>query len=192
MSGKNKVILLSHCILNKHSKVKTWDKEGKVTEPNTMDFVEFLMENNIGIIQLPCPELTGYGLKRWGQVKEQYDHPHYRKMCRQLFEPILDQILEYQSNGFEVISLMGIYGSPTCGIYRTCSGDWGGEIGSNPDIKGTIGTISSIDDSGILMEEISKMFKDNNLDIPMIDFNRENLVSSISEIEKLMELSTSK
>lgn len=183
MTKAKKVILLSHCILNEHSKVKKWDNDVKVTELNTMDFLKFLLDNEIGIIQLPCPELKGYGLKRWGQVKEQYDHPHYRKMCRELFEPILDQILEYQSNGFEIISLMGIYGSPTCGIYKTCSGNWGGEIGSNPDLQSTIATVSGIDDSGILMEEINKIFKDNNLDIPMIDFYKENLVSIIDQLK---------
>ncbi|WMM25896.1 hypothetical protein RBU61_04280 [Tissierella sp. MB52-C2] len=184
MTKAKKVIILSHCILNEYSKVKKWDKDEKITELNTMDFLKFLLDSEIGIIQLPCPELKGYGLKRWGQVKEQYDHPHYRKICRELFEPILDQILEYQSNGFEIISLMGIYGSPTCGIYRTCSGNWGGEIGSNPDIQGTIATVSGIDDSGIFMEEINQIFKDNDLDIPMIDFHKENLASIIDQIKK--------
>lgn len=186
MTKAKKVIILSHCILNEYSKVKKWDKDEKITELNTMDFLKFLLDSEIGIIQLPCPELKGYGLKRWGQVKEQYDHPHYRKICRELFEPILDQILEYQSNGFKIISLMGIYGSPTCGIYRTCSGNWGGEIGSNPDIQGTIATVSGIDDSGIFMEEINQIFKDNDLDIPMIDFHKESLVSIIDQIKKLL------
>lgn len=184
MTKAKKVIILSHCILNEYSKVKKWDKYEKITELNTMDFLKFLLDNEIGIIQLPCPELKGYGLKRWGQVKEQYDHPHYRKICRDLFEPVLEQILEYQSNGFEIVSLMGIYGSPTCGIYRTCSGNWGGEIGSNPDIQGTINTISSIEDSGIFMEEIYKIFENHSLDIPMIDFHKENLVSIIDQIKK--------
>lgn len=185
MEKSNKVIILSHCILNEYSKVKTW-KEKKETKLDIMDFLKFIFHNKIGIIQLPCPELVGYGLKRWGQVKEQYDHPHYRKMCNELFQPILDQVLEYQSNGFEVISLMGIYGSPTCGIYRTCSGDWGGEIGSNPDIKKTISTVSGIDDRGIFMEEITKIFRDNDLDIPMIDFNKDELDNTIKAIEKLI------
>lgn len=185
MEKSNKVIILSHCILNEYSKVKTW-KEKKETKLDIMDFLKFIFDNKIGIIQLPCPELVGYGLKRWGQVKEQYDHPHYRKMCNELFQPILDQVLEYQSNGFEIISLIGIYGSPTCGIYRTCSGDWGGEIGSNPDIKKTISKVSGIDDRGIFMEEITKIFRDNNLDIPMIDFNKDELDNTIKAIEKLI------
>ena len=186
MKKDNKVIILSHCILNEYSKVKKWDKEERETELSTMDFLQFLLDNKVGIIQLPCPELIGYGLKRWGQVKEQYDHPHYRKMCRELFQSILDQILEYEANGFEIISLMGIYGSPTCGIERTCSGDWGGEIGSNPDIQKTISTVSGIDDRGIFMEEIIKIFKENNLNIPMVDFNKDELGNIIKGIEDLI------
>lgn len=185
MKNRNKVIILSHCVLNEYSKVKKWEDE-KETELTTMDFLKFLLDNNIGIIQLPCPELVGYGLNRWGQVKEQYDHPHYRRTCRKLFEPVLDQILEYESNGFHVISLMGIYGSPTCGVSKTCSGQWGGEIGSNPDIEKTINTVSSIDGSGVFIEEITKVFKENKLDIPMIDFNKNELSNTIKGIEELI------
>lgn len=64
-----KIIILSHCILNEYSKVKGYDKDENY-EPNTLDFMKMLMENNIGIIQLPCPETTCYGLKRWGHVKD--------------------------------------------------------------------------------------------------------------------------
>ena len=34
MDKTKKVIILSHCILNEHSKVKSWDTEEKVTELN--------------------------------------------------------------------------------------------------------------------------------------------------------------
>ena len=144
------------------------------------------MENNIGIIQLPCPETTCYGLKRWGHVKDQFNHPHYRKMCRKLFEPYLDQIIEYKSNDFQIVAILGIFGSPTCGVNKTCIGDWGGEIGSNPNLGETLSTISSIDSSGIFIEEINKILDKNNLDIPLIDFNKENLELTIESIEKLI------
>lgn len=107
-------------------------------------------------------------------------------MCRKLFEPYLDQILEYKSNGFEIIAILGIFGSPTCGVNKTCIGDWGGEIGSNPNLQESLNTISSIDSSGIFIEEINKILDKNNLDIPLIDFNKENLELTIESIEKLI------
>ena len=80
-------------------------------------FLKFLLDNEIGIIQLPCPELKGYGPKKdGGQVKrDNMIIPiigEKRGTVGDLFEPVLEQILEYQSNGFEIVSLMGIYGAP--------------------------------------------------------------------------------
>lgn len=186
MDETKRVVILSHCVLNEHSKVKSWKEDENNKEYNLIDFLTILSKNNIGIVQLPCPEMTCYGLKRWGHVKEQFDHPHYRKLCRSLFEPILDQIIEYRANGVEVLSLVGIYGSPTCGVNKTCIGQWGGEIGSNPDLQGTIGNVYGIDDMGILIEEIKKIFKDNDLDIPMIDYNKNNLEITINEMKNLL------
>ncbi len=83
------------------------------------------MDNNISIIQLPCPEITYYGVKRWGHVKDQFDTTHFRKHCRQLFSIYLEQIEEYINNGYEILGIVGIEGSPTCGVNKTCVGKWG-------------------------------------------------------------------
>ncbi|MBU5438819.1 hypothetical protein KQI42_12395 [Tissierella sp. MSJ-40] len=181
--NKEKIIILSHCILNDKSKVKKIEKD---PNPDVLSFIQLLIENDIGIVQMPCPELICYGLNRWGHVKEQYDHPHYRKMCRKLFLPILDQIIEYSANNYEVVALVGIYGSPTCGIYRTCSGKWGGELGSNPDIKSTISTVTGIEESGVFMEEIQKILEENNIELKMIDFNKEDMNETIEKIKELI------
>lgn len=186
MDEVKRIVILSHCIINVHSKVKSWKKDENIREYDLIDFLKILGENNIGIVQLPCPEMTCYGLKRWGHVKNQFDHPHYRKLCRSLFEPILDQILEYRANGIEVLALLGIYGSPTCGVNRTCIGEWGGEIGSNPNLLGTIGTVSGVTDSGIFMEEIKSILKVHNIDIPIIDYNKNYLEMTLNEIKELL------
>ena len=61
MNRSKKLAILSHCILNQNSVVK-----GEYKDINTfLPFVKNLFENNIGILQLPCPETEYYGLKRW-------------------------------------------------------------------------------------------------------------------------------
>lgn len=75
MRRSKKIVLISHCILNVNSKV-----EGLAQyENNSLELVKYLIENKFGIIQLPCPEASFYGMRRWGHVKEQFDTPYYRE-----------------------------------------------------------------------------------------------------------------
>ena len=75
MNRSKKIAVLSHCILNQNAVVKGEYKDMNVFLP----FVKKLFEDNIGILQLPCPETECYGLKRWGHVKEQFDNTGYKK-----------------------------------------------------------------------------------------------------------------
>ncbi len=61
MKRSKKIVLLGHCILNVNSKV-----EGLAQyENNSLELLEYLIENKFGIIQLPCPEAGFYGMRRW-------------------------------------------------------------------------------------------------------------------------------
>lgn len=184
MDKVKKVILLCHCVINEKSKVKKteFNPPGDIKE-----FINLLIDNEIGIIQLPCPEMTCYGLKRWGHVKEQFDTSHYRKICRELFQPYLEQIIEYISNDYKIIGLVGIEGSPTCGIYKTCCGKWGGELGSNPCLQDTLNTIILADESGIFIEEIKKILSENNISFPLIDFNKNDIATFMNKIMPIIK-----
>ncbi|WP_425447899.1 CD3072 family TudS-related putative desulfidase [Dethiothermospora halolimnae] len=183
MDKVKKVILLSHCVLNEKSKVK----KSEINPPGDIsNFLNILLEKEIGIIQLPCPELTCYGLKRWGHVKEQFDTIHYRKHCRNLFNIYLDQLKEYIKNDYEIVALIGIEGSPTCGIYKSCTGEWMGEIGSNESLPEMLSTIKLSNTSGILMEEIKCILDKNNIEIPYIDFNKNYIDDFLVKLKKLI------
>ena len=73
-------------------------------------FMHLAIDNDIQLIQLPCPEYTLYGAKRWGHVSDQFDNPFFRRHCRNLLEPIMDQLKEYVANGdrFEVLGFLTI------------------------------------------------------------------------------------
>lgn len=184
MDKVKKVILLSHCVINEKSKVKKFE----INPPGDIkEFINLLIDNEIGIIQLPCPEMFCYGLKRWGHVKEQFDTPHYREICRELFQPYLEQIKEYIANGYEIIGLIGIEGSPSCGIYKTCSGKWGGELGGNPYLQDTINTITLADESGVFIEEIKNILSENNISFPFIDYNKNEIDVFMKRIKTIIE-----
>lgn len=117
-----RVVLVSHCILNANAKV-----EGLSLYAGVHPLIGEFAERGIGIIQMPCAEFSHCGMKRWGQTREQYDHPSFVALCEGYANDAYDQVLEYQRCGYEVLGVVGIEGSPTCGVTRSASGDWGGE-----------------------------------------------------------------
>ncbi len=97
------IVLTVHCILNTESIIK-----GLGNNVNkSRELTKSLIENNVNIIQLPCPELNCFGLNRWGHVKEQFDNPFYREQCRNLFIPYLNRIKEYINNNIDIIGIIG-------------------------------------------------------------------------------------
>lgn len=60
-----KIIVLAHCLLNQNSiSDGTADLPGQFTE-----IVRLIMRNDIGMIQLPCPELHCLGLDRQDKIR---------------------------------------------------------------------------------------------------------------------------
>lgn len=70
-----RILLVSHCILNNASKVEL-DEAGLAEEYRLRsELMNLIIEKNIQMIQLPCPEFIMYGSQRWGHVKNQFQHP---------------------------------------------------------------------------------------------------------------------
>lgn len=130
MKRSKKILILCHCLLNANAKVFPLATCGGVYH----HVIKTYIEGGVGLVQLPCPE-TGYlGINRWGMTKNQYDHPHFKDYCREILRPSLYQIRAFADAGYELLGVIGMDGSPNCGISRTCMGFSGGEICSQVDI----------------------------------------------------------
>ena len=111
MLRDKKLILLSHCILNQNSVVLPLARS-----KGGFPIAKSLLDEGIGIIQLPCPEFKFLGPERKPMSKEEYDSPEYRTLCRDLFIPILEDIKKYLAQDYSLVGIMGINESPTCSI----------------------------------------------------------------------------
>jgi predicted secreted protein len=110
-----KIIFISHCILNQNAKVR-----GIAVYPGAIrPIVELLLDHDVGIFQMPCPEMTYLGTMRWGHVRDQYDSPMFRRHCRNLADQVLEQAREYLRGGYQVLGFIMVDGSPVCGLKRT-------------------------------------------------------------------------
>lgn len=182
LKRNKKIVLLAHCILNVNSKVY-----GIATEPaGCKMLVGNLLSNGFGIIQLPCLEQSCFGINRWGQVKEQLNFPTFRDRCRFLLEPIVQQVLDFHENGYEISAVIGLDGSPTCGVNYTCTGKWGGEIGEEYDLQAKIESLGTLKESGVMMEILQEMFEEVCINVKFLAVDEKNPEAAEEQIKMLI------
>ncbi len=107
------VTVAAHCLLNPLTRVK-----GLAPMP-------FRPEGPT--VQLPCPEALYLGLERWAVTRNQLDVPQFRRFCRALIEDYAD-LLEMLARQGTRLCIVGLAGSPSCGVITTSSGYTGGRV----------------------------------------------------------------
>jgi len=149
-----RIAVLAHCHLNVNTKVR-----GLAGYPGVRaDVVTPLVAEGVGIIQLPCPEATFLGMKRWGMTVEQYDTPAYRRHCRKILRPVIDTLVALADDGCSIEAVLGVEGSPSCGVETTCGGCTGGEIEDASEQKA-----DRVAGRGVLIDELRAMMDDAGL-----------------------------
>jgi predicted secreted protein len=127
-----RVVFVSHCLLNQNVRYL-----GGATRPGACDeAVAGLVRAGVGLVQMPCPEQYA-----WGGVCKRYTLPVYgadrtilrrvrrpaswlflaytRLAYRRLARRVAGQIADYLRSGQTVDAVVGIGGSPSCGVHTT-------------------------------------------------------------------------
>lgn len=124
-----KVVFISHCILNENTRYFG----GAFRKGCVDEVIDELKNQGIGIIQMSCPEQRAWGgvLKRHllrGVSSKNMRFYKYKKIFlpvfvwntkrvfRKISKEIVKDIEDYLSSGFEVIGIVGVDGSPSCGV----------------------------------------------------------------------------
>jgi predicted secreted protein len=125
-----RLVLVAHCVLNQNAKLDACAAyPGAILEAS-----EALLREGVGILQLPCPELVCLGLDRGTErgtvtsveaedtrIGRRMSEEGSRRTCRNLVSGVVQQLDEYRKHGFEIVGLVGINGSPSCGVETTWS-----------------------------------------------------------------------
>ncbi len=165
--GKN-VFIVCHCLLNSNAKIYPLaDAKGVYA-----DDLAQLIEEGVGLVQLPCPETCYLGMNRWGMTKEQYDHQAFRDFCKMILHPILLQITAYAKAGYIISGVAGMDGSPNCGIAKTCIGFHGGEICSNSERF--CSDLEIVAGRGIFMEILEELLRAEGIVPPFVSLRQES------------------
>lgn len=150
---------MCHCILNANAKVYHLASTGGVH----VGILKPYLEAGTGIIQLPCPELTYLGMNRWGMTREQYDHPNFRSHCEKILEPTVHQVEAFVQADYEIIGVMGMDGSPNCGVKRTCFGYEGGEMSARDQWARQVGNLRMSPGPGVFMEVLQAVLEEKGI-----------------------------
>lgn len=155
---QRRVIFISHCWLNINTRFPQGAAFAGANEP----LVKTLLDSGLGIIQMPCPEYEVLGL-------EKYDYGEIileplRDKFREVAQIVVKQIKDYLALGFEVVGILGMNPSPSCGVNQTKG---------KGTMLGTSRDTSEVNDSGIFMDELKKLLAENDLsDIPIFAIRR--------------------
>jgi len=127
-----KVVFVSHCILNENTRYLG----GAFRKGCVDEVVDCLRAMEVGIVQMPCPERECWGgvlrkdiVRAYGS-KGTFSYRIYdalldlwiwniKRKYRGLAKKVVEEIRDYKDSGFEVIGIVGIDGSPSCGVNQT-------------------------------------------------------------------------
>lgn len=127
-----RVVFVSHCLLNENVRYL-----GGACRPGPVgEYIERWRADGVGICQMPCPEQ-----RVWGGVAKRFLAPAYgsrssalwplRHVLVALFvlytrfryavmaRRVAGEIADYRRSGYRVEGVVGVGGSPSCGIYTT-------------------------------------------------------------------------
>ncbi|MGE5184807.1 MAG: 2-thiouracil desulfurase family protein [Acidobacteriota bacterium] len=175
-----KVAFVSHCLLNENTRYLG----GACRACCVREVVNDLLDRDIGIVQMPCPEQLAWGGVRKRHMLRLYGHARAARLAgiaraysrfafRRLARRIAAQIADYVESGFTVEAVIGVDGSPSCGV------------ATNVEIRGAVRDIAvtdpeelTIDEQnalvrrhlapgrGLFIEELQRELRRRSLDVP--------------------------
>ncbi len=174
-----KLVITSHCLLNQNS-----ISDGTADLPSQFSgIIQLLMSQNIGLIQLPCPELLCLGLDRQdkeganrellqenSRIRTLLQQEKYRKLLQTKAEELAYQIEQYLRYDFEIFGIIGVNRSPSCGI-ETTSIDGAEQPGK-----------------GVFMEIIAGELQQRNLSIKMLGTKTGEIEASVKSVREFLKI----
>jgi predicted secreted protein len=143
--GKRFVTVID-CILNQNVR----DAGAARFPAMNFELLRLCHENDIGILQMPCPEIAVLGFKRTRQpgrtIRDALDTEAGRQRCAQLANEVVDRIEAYLAEGYQLMVILGGNPqSPGCAVH-----DGNAELATN---------------SGVFMKELQTELDRRNLKV---------------------------
>lgn len=168
MERSKKVVFVSHCILNQNARAL-----GRERSPGTVkELLELFSESDIGIVQIPCPQVEyNGGISRRANSNTCKERA-YKSFCKKLSSSILQQVEKYLKKDYDVLGILGVELSATCAVHQIENGT------------------RKAPGKGILIEQLEESMRKKNFQVPMIGIDLNNVFSSMKKIQSLIKYSS--
>lgn len=153
-----KIVFVAHCFLNINNRFP----EGAAYPGLSLPLMRALIESGIGIVQMPCAEFKFLGAEKelYGAISSNV----LRENFRALAESVVTDIVSYIESGFEIVGIIGMNPSPSCGVEITKGKET--MMGTGRDMNEKPG-------SGLFIEELIAAAKERGIkDLPIFGFRR--------------------
>jgi uncharacterized protein YbbK (DUF523 family) len=124
-----RVIFVSHCVLNENTRYLG----GAFRRGCVDELVDQFQQEGLGISQMRCPEQRAWGgvlkrfilplygsrdtiLYRWRRLILPLFTWYTRRVYQRMAREVVRDIEDYVRSGFEVVGIVGVGGSPSCGV----------------------------------------------------------------------------
>ena len=107
-----KVVFVAYCLLDQNARA---GGIGKYAGP-VYEVLETLMRKEVGIVQMPCPELLHEGFDRLPYPRNWYDNKEFRGVCRRCAKQVAEHVRRYVENKYQVVGIIGVENSPSCAV----------------------------------------------------------------------------
>ena len=146
-------VFISHCLLAQGVRANGLAKyHSSVVKP----VLQFLMDNDINIVQMPCPEsrCAAGGIGRDPHGKAWYEKNGLRETSQPIARNQALYMKDLVDNGFEILAVIGMEFSPACAVTY---------LNRGPAIY---------KDKGIYIEELLREMSKLELNVPFIGINQ--------------------
>jgi len=129
------------------------------------------MDNDINIIQMPCPESTFGGLennlRRKPKSYAKYNTPEFREHCLMLVDQVIQTMSALLNNGLSIIAVLGIEYSPSCAVNYQYSG-------------------YTVHQQGIFLQLLQTKVRSKEWDVPFVGVNRRGVNPAIKKLKEIL------
>jgi uncharacterized protein YbbK (DUF523 family) len=182
-----RVVFVSHCLLDQNTRYPG----GAFRAGAVVEVIEPYLRQGVGICQMPCPEQAVWGgvgkrhlVRFWGRPRTRllarlglapflrYTRLRYRRLARRVAREVAD----YQANRVEVVAVVGVGTSPSCGVATTV--DMAAALGpvtgcpfGRLDRQVVNGAIAAAARSGpgIFIDELGRALDRRRLSVPFLE-----------------------
>lgn len=183
-----RVVVVSHCLLDQNTRYPG----GAVCPGAVVGALQGYLDDGVGLLQMPCPEQRAWGGVRRPPLLWALRHRrlsgalrgllpvvrrHLRFRYDRLARTVARDVADASRAGQQVVGVVGVAGSPSCGVHTTMDLDVAlrrlsrsGHALTAPWLAREVVEAAERPGAGLFAEALRERFAARGLDVPFVEY----------------------